>query len=657
MALDLRMIPCALLLLAGAARAEQPAPGVAASLPPPVETPAAGNRSGENAVRAAGDAFGTVIGREEIGLYSADDIRGFSPVVAGNVRIEGLYFDPVIFPSDRISGATSIRVGPSALGSPFPAPTGIVDLGLRVPGSEAAASALMSVDSFGSHVAELDVALPLSDRFSLGLGGMISRERFITAAHDNKYEAAAIARWQVSDALRLVPFFSFTVTPRDDVPPLFVPTGDVLPPDPPRRVFVGPRWARQRDSEVNAGLVADWTIASGWALKAGLFRSSVVLPTAFSNLLEDVQSDGSARQRIVADPRLFFVSNSGEARLTHTISDGPRSHRVHLAVRGRKAFRRFGGSDEIDLGPTTMARPGTAPLPAFTFTEQQQDRVSQITGAIGYEGALQGVGSLALGLQKSDYAKRIGLPGFKQAIDATPWLGNINAAIRLGSRTEAYGGWVTGLEESGIAPDIATNRNEALPAIITRQVDVGVRQTMGELTLVAGAFQLTKPYFNLDAAGRFGPLGTVASRGLEFSLAGPITPALALVGGGVLSWPRVSGEAVALGVAGPLPVGAIRRRINLSLDWRPPFAPGLSFDLGVFANSSTVATVNNAVHIPAQTFIDIGARYAFRLAGRDAVLRAQIFNLGGVNGLFLDGAGVYGMNDGRVAQIYLTVDF
>ena len=216
---------------------------------------------------------------------------------------------------------------------------------------------------------------------------------------------------------------------------------------------------------------------------------------------------------------------------------------------------------------------------------------------------------------------------------------------------------MTGLEESGIAPDIATNRNEALPAIITRQVDVGVRQTLGELTLVAGAFQLTKPYFNLDAAGRFGPLGTVASRGLEFSLAGPITPALALVGGGVLSWPRVSGEAVALGVAGPLPVGAVRRRLNLSLDWRPPFAPGLSFDLGVFANSSTVATVNNAVHIPAQTFIDIGARYAFRLAGRDAVLRAQIFNLGGVNGLFLEGAGVYGMNDGRVAQIYLTVDF
>lgn len=642
----LRRVLCACALLATTANAQTP-----------VTTPAAGNRAGENAVRGAGDAFGTVIGREEIGLYSADDVRGFSPVAAGNVRIDGLYFDPVIFPSDRISGATTIRVGPSALGSPFPAPTGIVDLELRVPGEERAGSALVSVDSFGSHVAEIDIALPLSDRFSLGIGGMISRERFITAAHDNKYEAAAIASWQVSDTLRVVPFLSVTVTPRDDVPPLFVAAGDVLPPEPPRRLFLGPRWARQRDSELNAGVVADWAVADGWALKAGLFRSSVVLPTAFSNLMEDVRPDGSARQRVLADPRLFFASTSGEARLTRSITDGARSHRLHIAVRGRQAFRRFGGSDTIDLGPTSIGRPATAPLPPSRFSEQEQDRVSQITGAIGYEGEWQGVGSLALGLQKSNYAKRIGLPGLKQAIDATPWLGNINATIRLGSNVEIYGGWVTGLEESGIAPDIATNRNEALPAIVTRQVDAGLRVALGNLTLVAGGFQVSKPYFNLDATGRFGPLGSVASRGLEFSIAGPITPSLALVGGGVLSWPRVAGEAVALGVAGPMPVGAIRRRLNLSLDWRPRFAPGLSFDLGVFANSSTVATVSNAVHIPPQTFIDLGARYAFTLGRRNAVLRAQLFNMGGVNGWSLEGAGVYGMNDGRVGQLYLTIDF
>lgn len=50
---------------------------------------AAGSRAAENAVRQAGDAFGTTIGQEEIGLYSSDDVRGFSPQAAGNVRMPG----------------------------------------------------------------------------------------------------------------------------------------------------------------------------------------------------------------------------------------------------------------------------------------------------------------------------------------------------------------------------------------------------------------------------------------------------------------------------------------------------------------------------------------------------------------------------------------
>jgi iron complex outermembrane receptor protein len=42
-------------------------------------TAATGARAAENAVRSAGDAFGTSIGRETIGLYNAGNVRGFSP--------------------------------------------------------------------------------------------------------------------------------------------------------------------------------------------------------------------------------------------------------------------------------------------------------------------------------------------------------------------------------------------------------------------------------------------------------------------------------------------------------------------------------------------------------------------------------------------------
>jgi len=52
------------------------------------------DHTGDNAITQAEDAFGFSVGRETLGIYSAGNARGFSPTAAGNVRINGLYFDP-----------------------------------------------------------------------------------------------------------------------------------------------------------------------------------------------------------------------------------------------------------------------------------------------------------------------------------------------------------------------------------------------------------------------------------------------------------------------------------------------------------------------------------------------------------------------------------
>src|SRR6266850_511438 len=87
----------------------------------------------DNPVASANDGFGLTLGLEKIGLYSAGFVRGFSPQTAGNVRIEGLYFDQQGTLSKRVIDGSTIRVGVSEVGYAFPAPTGIVDYGLRRP--------------------------------------------------------------------------------------------------------------------------------------------------------------------------------------------------------------------------------------------------------------------------------------------------------------------------------------------------------------------------------------------------------------------------------------------------------------------------------------------------------------------------------------------
>ncbi|MBU6165421.1 MAG: TonB-dependent receptor [Alphaproteobacteria bacterium] len=620
---------------------------------------ATGSRAAENAVRQAGDAFGTSIGREVSGLYSRERVRGFSPVVAGNVRIDGLYFDPIVVPSSRLVRATAIRVGPSALGSPFPAPTGIVDLGLRRPGREAAASVLVGYNTWHTPTAEFDASLPVSSTLSVGVGAGMVLENGFNATRDHSFEGAFIAEWTPSARFGLLPFINVRETLIDDHGPITVPQGNFLPPRLPRRQFFGPWWSRGGDTEVNAGLISDWTISDGWLLRAGLFRSQRVVRDQFANVVRLTSPDGTGTERITGDPTLYNASTSGEVRLTRRIEDGPRRHQIHATLRGRQGYRRFDGSRSIDLGVVNiLGRAPDVPRPDFSFGPQQDDNVRQWTGGIAYEGRWTGVGELSVGVQKSDYAKRIGFPGAITATDATPWLYNLTAAVQLSDAITFYGGAVTGLEESGVAPNFAANRNEALPAIRTRQIDAGVRLNMGGgMRMVAGLFEVSKPYFNLDTAGRFDVLGEVINRGVEASLAGPLTDELSIVAGAVLLRPQVTGDAVTRGLVGRLPVGAINERIEFSADWRPVFAPGLSLDMRLSYRSPEVATVNNLVFVPTRTLIDVGGRYRFKLAGNDAMLRIQTSNLTSQQGFDLRGANAYTMLPGRVTQAYLTVDF
>ena len=134
-----------------------------------------GQRTGENAVDSAEDAFGTSVGNERVGLYSPFGARGFSPVQAGNVRINGMYFDYQADINQRLISGSNVRVGLTAQGYPFPAPTGVADFSLRLPGSGAVASTVVGIGPFGGPRVEVDTQLPVTQ--TLGLASRLGRGR------------------------------------------------------------------------------------------------------------------------------------------------------------------------------------------------------------------------------------------------------------------------------------------------------------------------------------------------------------------------------------------------------------------------------------------------------------------------------------------------
>lgn len=133
--------------------------------------PACAQRADENAVIGADDAFGRSIGAERIGLYNDQEVRGFSPILAGNVRLDGLYYDNqggMISP--RLVQGSTVRVGLTAQGYLFPAPTGVVDYGLRGGGPTQTLSVNLIAGPYESWAGEVDGNLPIGNGLVVNFG-------------------------------------------------------------------------------------------------------------------------------------------------------------------------------------------------------------------------------------------------------------------------------------------------------------------------------------------------------------------------------------------------------------------------------------------------------------------------------------------------------
>ena len=620
--------------------------------------PAWAQRANENAVTSANDAFGTSVGNESIGLYDPGNVRGFDPGAAGNIRIDGLYLGGLFIGNPRLLAGSTIRVGLTAQGYPFPAPTGIVDLSLRPAGSKPLLSGVLYEGGVHQGL-ELDGQFPLSQTLSLAAG--IGVNRYIDAPNGDygTYYSAAIApAWRPRKDTEVRAFYGLEYGPTDVSTPFIFVNGPHLPPRIPDR-FQGQSWAAWENWTDTMGAFGHTTIGGGWSLKAGLFEQDFTSFKSFNTLMVDTSADGAARFVVAIHPKRITSSKAGEIRLTRTLEEGRRRHELIISFKGRSRDANFGGEQVVDLGPIIVGEiPPEFPKPAVKFGEESLDAVRQVSGGIGYHGLWQGVGEVSVGLQKTRYRKTITQPEGQPIVTrADPWLWNGTIAVNLFSGLVAYAGYTRGLEDSAVAPEIAVNRSEAPPALSTSQSDLGLRYAFGPMHLVVGAFNVQKPYFNIDPSLVYRQLGTVRHRGVEISLSGEPVKGLNLVAGAVLMKPRVTGAAVELGLIGPKPVGQAETMVSAFLDYRLPFAPAVSLNLGTQYLGRRAGSADNQLIVPARTFVDLGGRYRLKLAKFPATLRLQISNLFNRYAWNVTGFGGFKRAPPRRAIVTLSADF
>lgn len=595
-----------------------------------LSAPALAQSVDDNAVASADDAFGQSVGNERIGLYSTFEVRGFSPVDAGNTRIEGLYFSPVGSPPNRMVQGSRVRVGLTAQGYPFPAPTGIIDYQLAASQTDRQLIMTLEHGQFGSFIGNVDLRLPVADNLTVYAGGTLRRNNRHEGGEFKNEIASAGFNLRPWEGAKVTAFYAYTRTYDDEAAPFLFPAGDYLPPQIERRAEIGQDWTIREENQQLAGAMVSTPLA-GFQFDAGLFHASRNVPRGYTDLALALRPDGTTPNRVVvADFDNSDRMLSGEARLARTFGTARLAHRVQLSLRGREGERVFGGAQRIVLGESSVLINDQFPAPVFAQGQDDLDHVRQGTLGLGYSLTSSGRFALDAGLSVGTYRKTVTFAGIIPAASRdTPVTGSLTGNVTLAEGFTVYGGYIRGFEEVAPAPATAANRGELPPAITTRQADLGLRYLVSPgFSLVAGVFSISKPYFNTDTNLIYRQLGASRNRGAEFSLAGNVAPGLTMVLGTVLYDSEVSGELVEAGTIGPRPVGNVRRQSTANLDWRLDGGRSpLSLDLTVDSASARVANARNTLLVPQRITVDAGLRYRFTLGRVRALVRAQMANL------------------------------
>ena len=622
-----------------------------------------------NAVAQASDAFGFRSGDDSVGIYDESSVRGFSLEAAGNYRVNGGYFVRNSGVSSFFLESTTVRVGLNTLNSLLPGPSGVVDYRLRDPAAGEPSFVTIGLDPFSQPYADLHLKHRSADgrsSYSAGLGRVFAIRDQQGGKDGESILLAGTGRLSLGTGAAQI----FAGEYQYERPGQFrvAAAGDALPPEVERGRFLGQRWAMEKGQRRIAGVLVDSAPAGRVGVGATAVFSQEDPTRGFLQLLSDLRPDGSARSAVIATPQQRSTSWSGELRAHGETSSATLAQRVDLGLRGRLSRARFGGSRVIDLGRAPFGEAAEQrPAPDLTGTSARLiDEVDQWGVGLTYRATLRDRLRVNLGVLRTDYRKTFtAADGTRDESRATPWLYNAGLSWRVASGLDLYGSFSRGLEEAGIAPASASNRNEVLSAIRVTQRELGVRYSLTPAVgLVVAGFDTRKPYAGIDSASaayRF--LGRVRHRGLEASLSGRAAPGLSLVVGGVLIDAEISGDEVDAGRVGDRPVGVPRLRAIASADYAIPAVEGLSVDVATAfvgkrpARSAPSAASGDQLEVDSLATVNLGLRYRFRLAGHDATVRAQVLNVLDAYAWEASSAETLNYNAQRRARLVLTTNF
>lgn len=562
-------------------------------------------------------------------------MRGIKLNLFSNYRLDGgLPVAGVITnPTENKQRVETLK-GANALMFGVASPAGIINFVTKRAGPRDVTNFGAAGNSFGQYYASVDIGRRFGADKQLGLRFNASGTHLENGVHDTSgegYFASLGVDWRASPKLTLqgdLEFYQRHVPEQAGIALLPAKNGVIpITPVPEPRNLLSGSWNVYTPKTINLQLRADYALTDHWKL-----------------LVQGGQSDAHRHRNTIRISGYDIASGANGVVTVQPLTNTYRNTFARTEVLGH--FDTWSISHDLTVGLSQSERYAvtydtnnlTLPqrqniydpivLDAPVFTQPNVDKPAQTStdsGVYGYDtvGVTPRL-KLLLGVRRVQDKEK------NASISSTSYVTSPAYGVLFDIRptTTLFASSMEGLEAGGTAPANAANANEILTPTVSKQKEIGIRDSYFKgLSVSASYFKITRGNAVTDPADNvFKYLGEQIYKGVETTVSYQINR----------NW-QIHGAALRLNVVqnspsqplidGKVPENTPKWNANLGLAYRVSAVPGLTLKAAL--KKITERPVNNQDqgYIPGVTVYDAGLSYATQLSGRKASFGIAIANL------------------------------
>ncbi len=582
------------------------------------------------------------------GYWDFISIRGFTLDNRFNYRREGLPISAeTTIPLDNkerveiLKGTSGIQAGTSA-------PGGLVNYVVKRPTEQNLREARIEISSRSSVLGALDLGGRFGAEQAFGYRLNVAQERLRPLVNNMNGErslAALAADWRITRDSVLEAEIEWSHRQQASQVGYSL-LGNVLPAVPdPRRNLNNQPWTQPSVFDATTGTLRfsqalgnDWR----WSAQLGSQHLKSDDYTAFpfgcgaQGNYDRYCSDGTFDYYDFRSQNEQRRQDAASLKLQGKLSTGGVTHDLSATLMTSRVRNRFGmqafnwvGTGNIN---GTAVVPPDASLTVLGTNRNERSRELSVQDLMRWSENFRTWAGLRLTrLQRDSIMSDGTLPtGYSQSL-TTPWLA---ASYKLGVNTMAYASWGQGLESQLVPNNSAlyTNAGVALPALKSKQWELGIKGAQGRMTWQLAWFDITRPMTNIDYCNRtFSPCtgqydGKATHRGLEANAQWSQGPWR--VGGGLtLLDAKRQGSTIEPATNGKHPPNVPAVVARLQSAWKLAAVPGLELQGNLSHEGRRAVLADESAHIPAWTRLDAALRYETTMAGAATTWTLGVDNL------------------------------